>query len=321
MSRETTIFVSIACLADPDVIDTVANLFATARHPERVHVGICLQIDPGDPAFNPLNDFSNVRLDVINYEASLGPIFARARCERLLGDEDFYLQIDCHSRFFPDWDEILLQEYGKAIAINSRAVISHYPINIRNMENPEYLGSIGHVNRYRQVDTDALKSHGSLIRMPAAPLPSIGISAAMLFMEGRAKKKIAYDPYLHFGLHAAEQVLYGLRLWTHGFEIFCPTRHSLATEYEGARDRIPEQVKQVCATKRGDWPRKTWSKVKYLLQLDSIGQVDGVYYDDVADENFPYGMGSARSLLDYYRLTGLHEQLKALFPNYAYRDS
>lgn len=42
MSRESTIFVSIACLADPDVIDTVANLFATARHPERVHVGICL---------------------------------------------------------------------------------------------------------------------------------------------------------------------------------------------------------------------------------------------------------------------------------------
>ena len=122
-----------------------------------MHVGICLQIDPGDPAFNPLNDFSNVRLDVINYEASLGPIFARARCERLLGDEDFYLQIDCHSRFFPDWDEILLQEYGKAIAINSRAVISHYPISIRNMDNPDYLGSIGHVNRYRQVDNRCLE--------------------------------------------------------------------------------------------------------------------------------------------------------------------
>lgn len=321
MSSEKTIFVSIACLADPDVIDTVSNLFSTARHPERVHVGLCLQIEPDDPAFKPLSAFNNVRLDTISYSASLGPIFARARCERLLQDEDFYLQIDCHSRFFPDWDVVLLEEYQKATGISRKAVISHYPINIRNMDNPEYLGSIGQVNRYRHVGTDALKSHGSLIKLPGEPLPSIGISAAMLFMEGSTKKQIAYDPYLHFGLHAAEQVLYGLRLWTNGYEIFCPTRHSLATEYDGARDRIPERVKQVCAANRGDWPRKTWSKVRYLLQLDSIGQVDDVYYDDVADENFPYGMGSERSLLEYYKLAGLHEQLKELFPNYAYRDS
>lgn len=321
MSSEKTIFVSIACLADPDVIETVRDLFATARHPDRVHVGICLQIEPDDPAFMPLRELNNVRLDTIPYTASLGPIYARARCERLLLDEDFYLQIDCHSRFFPGWDEILLEEYQRATSINNKAVISHYPINIRNMDNPEYLGSIGQVNRYRHVDTDALKSHGSLIKLPRDPLPSIGISAAMLFMEGSTKKQIAYDPYLHFGLHAAEQVLYGLRLWTQGFEIFCPTRHSLATEYDGARDRVPEKVKQACAANRGDWPKKTWSKVKYLLQLDSIGQVDDIYYDDVADENFPYGMGRERSLLEYYKLTGLHEQLTGLFPNYAYRDS
>ena len=321
MPSEKSIFVSIACLADPDVTDTVQNLFARARHPERIHVGLCLQIEPGDPAFDSLQELDNVRLDAISFTDSLGPIFARARCERLLQDEDYYLQIDCHSRFFPDWDEILLEEYEKASRLSSKAVISHYPINIRNMDNPEYLRTIGQVNRYRHVDTDALKSHGSLIKLPDQPLPSIGISAAMLFMESRVKKQIAFDPYLHFGLHAAEQVLYGLRLWTHGYDIFCPTQHSLATEYDGARDRVPEEVKQICAANRGDWPKKTWSKVKYLLQLDSIGQVDSVYYDDVADENFPYGMGVERSLLAYYKLAGIHEQLKALFPNYAYRDS
>ena len=321
MSSEKSIFVSIACLADPDVIDTVNNLFANAKFPERVYVGICLQITPGDPAFNPLQDMERVRLDTISYADSLGPIYARARCERLLCDEDFYLQIDCHSRFYSHWDEILLEEYDKASQFNNKAVISHYPINIRNMESEEHIDRIGQVNRYRHVDTDALKSHGSLVRLPDKPLPSIGISAAMLFMKGSTKKQIAFDPYLHFGLHAAEQVLYGLRLWTHGYDIFCPTRHSLATEYDGARDRVPEEVKQVCAANRRDWPGKTWSKVKYLLQLDSIGQVDSVYYDDVADESFPYGMGNERSLLDYYRLAGLHEQLKELFPNYAYRDA
>ncbi len=321
MSDNETIFVSIACLADPDVVDTVRDIFAKAKHPNRISVGLCLQAAPDDSAYESLSEFNNLRIDHIHYEDSLGPIYARARCERLLNDEDFYLQIDCHTRFFQDWDERILSEFQMSKQLTETCVISHYPINIRNMENADYLGSIGQVNRYRHVDTDALKSHGSLVKIPKEPLQSIGISAAMLFMECSTKKLIPYDPYLHFGLHAAEQVLYAIRLWTHGYDIYCPTQHILATEYEGARDRIPESVKQATARNRGNWPDRTWSKVKYLLGLDSIGQVDGVYYDDVADENFPYCLGTNRSLLEYYKLAGLHEQLKELFPNYIYRDS
>ncbi len=66
--------------------------------------------------------------------------------------------------------------------IHPRAVLSHYPINIKNMHSDEYLDRIGHVNRYRQVDSDALKSHGSLVKLPQTPVTSLGISAAMLFM-------------------------------------------------------------------------------------------------------------------------------------------
>ena len=321
MSNNETIFVSIACLADPDVVDTVRDIFEKAKNPQRVTVGLCLQAAPDDSSYDSLNEFDRLRIDRIDAEDSLGPIYARARCERLLEEEDYYLQIDCHSRFFQDWDEKLITEFRLSQSLSPKCVLSHYPININNMNKDDYLGSIGQVNRYRHVDTDALKSHGSLVKMPTKPLPSIGISAAMLFMEGAAKKLIPFDPYLHFGLHAAEQVLYAIRLWTHGYDIYCPTQHTVATEYEGARDRIPDHVKQITSRNRGNWPDRTWSKVKYLLGLDSVGQVDNVYYDDVADDSFPYGLGTNRSLLEYYKLAGLHEQLKELFPNYIYRDS
>lgn len=321
MSNNETIFVSIACLADPDVVDTVRDIFEKAKIPQRITVGLCLQATPDDPSYDGLNVFDRLRIDRIDVEDSLGPIYARARCERLLEEEDYYLQIDCHSRFFQDWDEKLITEFRLSQSLSPKCVLSHYPININNMNKDDYLGSIGQVNRYRHVDTDALKSHGSLVKLPTEPLPSIGISAAMLFMEGSTKKSIPFDPYLHFGLHAAEQVLYAIRLWTHGYDIYCPTQHTVATEYEGARDRIPDNVKQTTSRNRGNWPDRTWSKVKYLLGLDSVGQVDSVYYDDVADDSFPYGLGIDRSLLEYYKLAGLHEQLKELFPNYIYRDS
>lgn len=320
MSTKDSIFVSIACLDDPDIVLTVADIFARARHPERVFVGICLQIDPNDPSYQDLGNFENVRVDTIHFEEARGPIYARYRCEQLLEDEDYYLQIDCHSRFFEAWDETLIEEFKKCQQLSQQVAISHYPVNISNMDKPESLATIGQVNRFRQIDENAIKSHGGLVLLPETPLISIGISAAMLFITGETKKKISFDPNLHFGLHAAEQVLYAVRLWTHGYDIFTPTRHTLATQYEGSRDRIPSDVKAALGKNRKDWPQKTWSKVKYLLGLDTLEQVSPEYRQEFESSEYPHGLGSARRLLDYYRFSGIHGTLKEVYPNYSFRQ-
>jgi len=56
------------------------------------------------------------------------------------------------------------------------------------------------------------------------------------------------------------------------------------------------------------------------LGLDSLEQVDLVYQDSMAECSEKYGMGRERSLLDYYRFAGIHEQLKEAFPNYRFQD-
>ena len=315
------IFVSIACLDDTDVVDTVADIFAKAGIPERIIVGICLQIEPNDPSYQALGNYANVRISTMHFEDAKGPIFARYCCEKLMQDEDYYLQIDCHSRFLNNWDEDLIAELQKCQRISSRAVISHYPIAISNMANSEKLGKIGHVNRFRQIDAQSIKSHGALVALPQSPEKALGISAALLFMESSAKKRIPYDPDLHFGLHAAEQVLYAARLWTNGYDIFTPTMHTVATQYEGSRDRIPADVKSAVAENRGNWPDQTWSKVKYLLALDTLEQVSAAYFDSVAVHEFEFTMGKERSLLDYYRFCGIHQKLRSTYSNYHFRDS
>lgn len=57
MGTQESIFVSIACLDDPDVVLTVADIVAQARHPERIFVGVCLQIDPNDSSYQDLGKF------------------------------------------------------------------------------------------------------------------------------------------------------------------------------------------------------------------------------------------------------------------------
>ncbi|HCL72175.1 MAG TPA: hypothetical protein DIC58_05020, partial [Gammaproteobacteria bacterium] len=62
MGTQESIFVSIACLDDPDVVLTVADIVAQARHPERVFVGVCLQIDPNDSSYQDIGNFKNARV-------------------------------------------------------------------------------------------------------------------------------------------------------------------------------------------------------------------------------------------------------------------
>ena len=314
------IFVSIACFSDPDVVDTVKDCLDKASSPARVTIGVCLQAKPSDASYDTLNDIAQVTVDRIDVDKARGPIYARARCEALMTDADYFLQIDCHSRFFPGWDEILIQEFAKAVEINENAVLSHYPINIKNMASSDHLDRIGHVNRYRYIGADSIKSHGSLVKLPEELAPSLGISAAMLFMRAKDRKRFPYDPELDFGLHAAEQVMYAVRLWTHGFDIFCPTQHALATDYDGSRDRIPDEVKHISNINRTGWPEATWSKVKYLLGLDGIEQVDPVYRDSLDDSIRRFGVGDERSLRAYYDFAGIHDELKRVFPNYRYAE-
>ena len=122
--NDATIFVSIACLDEPDIVATVADLYAKAADPERISVGACLQIEPNDPRYQALGHYDRVQLSTMHYEDAKGPIFARYCCEQLLQDEDYYLQIDCHSRFFENCDSTLIKQFKACQKLSSLLVAS-----------------------------------------------------------------------------------------------------------------------------------------------------------------------------------------------------
>ncbi len=58
-------------------------------------------------------------------KSARGVCWARHEIQRLLGDEDFYFQVDSHTRFAEGWDDQLLTMF-RALD-DEQAVIGSYP--------------------------------------------------------------------------------------------------------------------------------------------------------------------------------------------------
>src|SRR5262245_59098642 len=118
------IFVSIAAYRDPELVPTVEDCIASARHPERLRFGICWQHGEEEPPL-PFAGDQRFRILDIPWQESAGVCWARAAIMQLFDNEDFYLQIDSHHRFVSDWDERLLAQLARAPS--AKPIITTYP--------------------------------------------------------------------------------------------------------------------------------------------------------------------------------------------------
>jgi len=106
-----TIFVSIASFRDSECQHTLRDLFETALYPNRVFVGVVGQYNDAEDAHcfttAPLPEkwAQQVRCLSIPAVDARGPCWARHWAAQLHRDETFYLQIDSHMRFRPNWFE------------------------------------------------------------------------------------------------------------------------------------------------------------------------------------------------------------------------
>lgn len=290
------IFVSVAAYAEPDVGATLADAFARARHPERLVFGVCSQEDPADPDY--LADFADhpqVRIERMPHTEARGPIYARHRCARLLADEPYFFQIDAHSRFFPDWDAHLVEMHRECPT--ERAVISGFPPAISHMARPDKLAHVGHCGFLRELSPRRIKIGSVFVRLPERPRPAFSISAANLFGPSDFVREVPIDPHLPYGLQHPEQFTYAVRLYTHGWDLFTPSRHVVATAY--AKTDRAKRYNRVHRMANA-WRERSWHRAQYLLGLGTLEHV----HPALRVELDRYGMGSHRSVSDYFHALG-----------------
>ena len=132
-----TIFVSIASYRDPDLLNTINNCINTAKYPERLTIGVCLQ-DTTEKMKEVNNDFKEIvltynkthkikinKIKVYNlfYKDANGAGYARSIIQdKLYNNENFYIQIDSHSRFNNIWDILAIEQFKLAVKLNLKII-------------------------------------------------------------------------------------------------------------------------------------------------------------------------------------------------------
>ena len=282
------IFVSIASYRDPQLLPTIADCLAKARYPQDLRFTICWQHATDEPA--PPVDDPRFRVIDVDFRASRGACWARAEIMQLWSGEEFYLQIDSHHRFVPEWDRRLLELVE--LTGSAKPVISTYP--------PPFTPGDPHqlINEPMQINFDRFTEDGIPTFKPTPiidpdrtwPLRARFLGACFLFTIGDFVSQVPYDPELYF---IGEEITLAIRAYTHGFDLFHPP-DVVAWHYYTRAAEVKHWDDHRSGTLLGEpWfemDRRSRTKVASML----VGRHPG-----------PFGDGTARTLQEYEAYVGL----------------
>lgn len=224
------IFISIASYRDSDLPNTLRDLFAKAQYPDRLRVGICQQIDARfdvniDTHLKNYSRSAQVKVITVEHTDAKGPTHARELIRQMYDDELFVLQIDSHTRFAHNWDEVAIQELVECPS--DKPVLSTFPGDFTPSKplNPNqpvpYLAMLKYHER-----TGFPQSHRLGYKKPplSEPHRTALWSAGMSFTLGTCYTDVPYQddlPYLFLG----EEISMAVRMYTYGWDLFTPTCH------------------------------------------------------------------------------------------------
>jgi hypothetical protein len=291
--------VQIASYRDPQLGATLRDLITKAADPQRLHFGICLQLDPSDqqscgqpslPQGEALQG-SQLTLDQVAASASQGVCWARARTQRLWQHEPFTLQIDSHMRCVAGWDNALLACWQRCG--DRRAVLSVYP---NAFELPDHCDTamLPLMGAHRFDEHGVLRLQGinrfrNPEELPASPLTSAFVAAGLLFGPGELIREVPYDPELYF---YGEEITLALRLWTRGFNLYNPDRLLIFHLYKTSGNGSPTHWAD--HSNWNDHNERSLARVKALTHGHHV--------------EAPFGLGTVRTLQEWQQWSGINLQ-------------
>lgn len=292
------IFIQIASYRDSELLPTLRDCIANAKHPENLRFGIAWQHAEEDEwdTLDEFKDDERFRIIDIPHLETKGTCWARYQIQQLWEDEEYTLQLDSHHRFVENWDEILigmvkdLQAEGYEKPLLTAYITSYDPTN-----DPE-----GRATDPWYLTFDRFTPEGAVFFIPGAvpdwenrtlPYPSRFYSAHFGFTLGQFCKEVPHDPNLLFH---GEEISIAARAYTWGYDLFAP--HKVVVYHEYTRQHRP---------------RKSWDDIKEWNQWDvsSLGRnrrLLNVDNERNPNEDFgEFGFGSVRTLEEYENYAGV----------------
>ena len=302
------ILVHLPAYREPELVPTIKDALAQAKHPERIHFGICRQFNPED-GFDNVDEFrQDPRFHIYDmpYEQAKGLAYARSVInEKLLTDQEFVLQLDSHHRFTENWDETLLSWYQQLKEDGHNPLICGYLPYYNPFNDPA-----DRVQEPWYSEAASFYPHGTIFIRPTGfytdyrqfdkPVPARFISGHFCFGPNKWAKEIRHDPDIFF---AGEELNLSVRSFTHGYDLFHP--HRVVIWHATMREERSGKLVWDDQHKRGEdaWWRQNdrgRAKIRKLLRVE--------------DNDFDltgYDLGTVRSLREYEIYAGIHFKKKA----------
>ena len=288
-----TIFVQIASYRDPELKNTLKDLFEKAEKPDNLRVTIAWQHSEEDKWDNLdlYKDDKRVNIIDIPYKDSKGACWARHQIQQHYKDEKYTFQLDSHHRFQDKWDTILISMVKKLQKKgHNKPLITSY---IPSYEPKTY--PLGRVNAPWGMSFDRFIPEGVVFFLPyyiqdrtEEVIPARYYSAHFAFTVGQFAKEVQHDPEYYFH---GEEISIAVRAYTHGYDLFHPNK--LIAWHEYTRQG---------RTKQWDddptWGQKNkdcHTKMRSLLNVDGENEL----------QELEYGLGTERTLQDYERYAGI----------------
>jgi hypothetical protein len=282
------IFISIASYRDPQLVPTVRDCLAKARHPDQLRFGVCWQHgDDEEPL--PFRHDPRFRILDVDWRDSRGVGWARAEIMRLWDGEELYLQLDSHHRFAPGWDETICAE-ARAAASDRPLLTTYAPAF-----EPGATGPLSAVPT--RMELDGCTDDGIPMFAPccieeedrSTPLPSRFVSAHFCFAAGSFVADVPYDPDVYF---LGEEISLSIRAFTSGYDLFHPSQVIVWHHYSrtGRRRHWDDHVGDSVAVPWFERDARSRQKVTAFLAAPHVGE---------------FGCGTARTFADYEAYAGL----------------
>lgn len=290
----SSIFVQLPSYHDFELPKTIINALNQSSGIHTINFGVHHTFYKKNEIYIP--DFPNVRKIEVEAPANMGLGLARNLANSLYDGEDYYLQIDSHSRFDKNWDISLvgyIKEF-KSCGVD-KPLLSTYP------------GSYFYTESLDEVKEDAITSNyisftefpgqfTELLIPSQKAIPTEGrttqssISGGYIFSTGEFSTVGFNDKVAFWG----EEILIAAMAWTRGFDLLIPPKPHIYHLYYNTSMELQRNGR-----------RHVWNDFPELWQAMDVESKKEV--DDILSTGRigTQALGTSRSLDDYGIYAGL----------------
>ena len=219
----SSIFIQIPSYHDFELPKTILNAIDKSSGVNKLVFGVHHCFYEKDDIYIP--NLENIKKIIVKAPENMGLGATRNLINALYDGEDYYLQIDAHTRFDDNWDEFLIQDVKSFQACGvEKPLLSTYPgiYKYDDKLNEQYVSvppSVISFLQFPEKFTESLIPSQLCTQQTYGKKIQSSISGGYIFSTGEFHT-VGYNDKVAFW---GEEILIAASAWTRGFDILLPS--------------------------------------------------------------------------------------------------